>query len=313
MKYELHEACAAWPEMTPAELHDLADDIAKNVLREAIVFTPDGKLLDGRNRAEACDMAGVEPTTVVYDGDPWLFSLSKNRHRRHMTVDQIALVVAKLAMRPHGGDRRSGDFKASNEVLKIADAAKAANVPQTAIESAKAVLKHGAPDEIEAVKTGRAKLRKTADAARSRVRSAKKTSTASRDPIDDVMRELIAKCAGLKAEWRTVAKMSSTVMLATSAIKEALKRLGGAVKTRDGGCGPEYLIDGDRDALLARVESPETVSSALAAAYVEIADLKRHLAEKDAQIVRLTLQLDAAKAVIEREGCESAANPELLN
>jgi hypothetical protein len=37
--------------------------------------------LDGRNRAEACERAGVEPTTVTYDGDPVLFSLSKNKHR----------------------------------------------------------------------------------------------------------------------------------------------------------------------------------------------------------------------------------------
>jgi hypothetical protein len=31
-------------------------------------------------------MADVQPNTVIYDGDPALFSLSKNKHGRHMTA-----------------------------------------------------------------------------------------------------------------------------------------------------------------------------------------------------------------------------------
>ena len=78
LSFELHAACAAWPEMSPAELRDLSDDISANGLREPLTLTPNGQLLDVRNRALACQMAGVELTTVVYDCDPWLFSLSKN-------------------------------------------------------------------------------------------------------------------------------------------------------------------------------------------------------------------------------------------
>ena len=79
--------------MKPEELRDLADDITAYGLRDPITLTPDGLLLDGRNRALACEMAGVEPATMVFDGDPWLFSLSRNKHRRHMTTDQIALIA----------------------------------------------------------------------------------------------------------------------------------------------------------------------------------------------------------------------------
>ena len=69
MKYRLHPACSAWPEMHPGELRELAADIKANGLHEPLTLTPDGLLLDGRNRMLACEMAGVEPATVVYAGD----------------------------------------------------------------------------------------------------------------------------------------------------------------------------------------------------------------------------------------------------
>jgi hypothetical protein len=97
LPWEPHEACLAWREMSAADLSDLANDISANGLRDPITLTADGFLLDGRNRALACIMAGVDPTTAIDDGDPWLFSLSRNKHRRHMSVDQIAMVAATMA------------------------------------------------------------------------------------------------------------------------------------------------------------------------------------------------------------------------
>jgi hypothetical protein len=170
--FELHEACAAWPEMTPADLRDLADDIAANGLHEPITLTANGKLHDGRNRALACAMAGVEPETVIYDGDQWLFSLSKNKHRRHQTIDQLAMIAARLVKTSQGGDRRSEDFKTSNEGLKVGEAAKVLEVPKTAVESARVVVTLGTPEEQRAVDSGEAKVRKTADRIRSRTRKA---------------------------------------------------------------------------------------------------------------------------------------------
>ena len=172
MKYQLHPACSAWPEMPPEALHELANDIAANGLHEPLTLTPDGRLLDGRNRALACEIAGVEPQTVVYDGDPALFSLSKNARRRHMSRDQIALVAARLATRGVGNPSFT---IGSNEPIgparqepSNAEVAAAAGVPETSIKSAKTVLNDGAPEEIEAVKSGKAKLRPTADAIRAR-------------------------------------------------------------------------------------------------------------------------------------------------
>jgi hypothetical protein len=297
MKYELHPACAAWPAMTAEELRELAEDIAANGLRDPVTLTPDGLLLDGRNRALACDMADFDPATTTFDGDPWLFSLSRNKHRRHMSIDQIALVAARLATRTVGNP----NFPiASNEAIGNAEAAKAAGVPETAIDSAKVVLQHGTPEERKAVESGKAKLRKTADQIRNRKRASqgpatprpKKTPVHSSDPIDDLTRELIMKCAGPKAEWRTLDRMASTTRVASSAIEEAIKRLGDAVKTRGG----TFLIEGDRDDLLVRaglmVEQPD--SSA------EITSLRAENAKLRAENDDLRAKLAAASAEIDR-------------
>jgi len=160
----LHPACAAWPEMSPGALCELAEDIAANGLRESITLTPANELLDGRNRYKACVIAGVKPTTVVYAGDPFLFSLSMNKHRRHMSVDDIAMVAAMLVTTEQGMNQ----YEVSSNELTIAAAATASGVSETAIKSARTILRDGTPQEIEAVKTGRAKLRATADAVRAR-------------------------------------------------------------------------------------------------------------------------------------------------
>jgi hypothetical protein len=296
--FELHEACAAWPEMTPEDLRELAADIAANGLHEPLTITPDGKLLDGRNRGLACVMAGVEPTFVTYGGDPWLFSLSKNKHRRHLTTDQIALVAARLATRTVGNPNFA---IGSNEPIGITEVAEASGVSETAIKSAKVVNERGTPEEIESVRSGKAKLRKVADAVRLRapktVRPPAKNEPAhSTDPIYDVARELIAKCADGK--WRTLAKISSATQLAASAIKEALARLGAdRVQTREGASGFEYLILRDEDAQW---------RSLLAAKDGEIAHLKQQLAGKDAEIAQLKAELQSTTKPRRRRQEEAA-------
>ena len=97
-----------------------------------------------------------------------VFPLSRNKHRRHLTTDQIALVAARLATRAVGNPKRS---IASNEAIGNAEAAKAAGVPETAIDSAKVVLQDGTPEERQAVESGKAPLRKTADRIRARRRA----------------------------------------------------------------------------------------------------------------------------------------------
>ena len=98
-------------------------------------------------------------------------------------------------------------------------------------------------------------------------------------------------------------------MRAKAAIKDALKRLGDAVKTRGGDRGDEYLIEVDREELLIRVglmmaqpEQSATDSSA------EIASLRAQLADANAEIERLKNAL--REKVVEMIAAKLAANGE---
>lgn len=89
-----HAAAEAFPMMGEHELNALAVDIAQNGLRQPIVLTTDGFLLDGRNRMEACKRVKVTPVVETYDGDPWTYSRSVNLWRRNMTTGQRAAACA---------------------------------------------------------------------------------------------------------------------------------------------------------------------------------------------------------------------------
>ena len=86
--------------MTEDELAELAADIKANGQREPVVTAEvddEIQLIDGRNRREACKIAGVKPTSRDLNGeDPKAFIISANIHRRHMTKGQLAMVVAMI-------------------------------------------------------------------------------------------------------------------------------------------------------------------------------------------------------------------------
>jgi len=106
---QIHPLAALFPMLAPDDLQSLADDIKENGLRNPIVVDADGVLIDGRNRAKACDMAGVGPTFTVLQGvDREAFIWSVNAKRRQMTKSQIAMVAAMgltldAKARPMGG------------------------------------------------------------------------------------------------------------------------------------------------------------------------------------------------------------------
>jgi ParB-like chromosome segregation protein Spo0J len=63
-KRPVHPIADLFPMMTDEELANLAADIKANGLIHPIVVDKDGVLLDGRNRDRACEIAGIEPSTV---------------------------------------------------------------------------------------------------------------------------------------------------------------------------------------------------------------------------------------------------------
>lgn len=98
-KLDDHPISQIFPMMNATERTELAASIKKDGLREPIMLL-DGKILDGRNRWEACQEAGVEPSFEFYDyrkhgRSPVDYVMDKNAHRRHLTPAQRAAIAAE--------------------------------------------------------------------------------------------------------------------------------------------------------------------------------------------------------------------------
>lgn len=92
----IHPAAELFPLMSDAELSELAADISKNGLVDSIAIH-DGQVIDGRNRLRACELAGISPRfeAVQLTESPIVYVLSKNLHRRHLTISQRAAIGAE--------------------------------------------------------------------------------------------------------------------------------------------------------------------------------------------------------------------------
>ena len=93
-----HPLADMFPLMQGQELEELAADIERRGLRFAIT-TFVGQIVDGRNRALACQMAGAEPRYTSFEGtyeDLPRFIVSVNIHRRHLKPDQRRDLIKKI-------------------------------------------------------------------------------------------------------------------------------------------------------------------------------------------------------------------------
>lgn len=79
-----HPAAEVFPMHDEARIKELAEDIRENGLLEPVVENREGRILDGRARLLACDLAGVPVFWHTYTGDdPWAFTLTKNYETRN--------------------------------------------------------------------------------------------------------------------------------------------------------------------------------------------------------------------------------------
>lgn len=162
-----HPLADVFPLMQGKEFDEFIASIKNNGLRDAIVIY-EGKILDGRNRYRACLVAGIKPRTEQFNGggNPALFVLDRNCHRRHLNESQRAMAVAKLATltvgRPKSNSEQVPNKISSEEVGKIA------RVSGKTIRNAKTIYDHGTVEEIESVVSGKAKVTPTAKAIRKR-------------------------------------------------------------------------------------------------------------------------------------------------
>ena len=96
--YEFHPLAGRFPLMEGAEFEDLANDIATNGQNETVKLF-EGKILDGRNRYQACK-ARKKPCRYENwsgEGDAAAdYVVSMNLHRRHLTPDTRKALVIEL-------------------------------------------------------------------------------------------------------------------------------------------------------------------------------------------------------------------------
>ena len=163
---EPHPICLLMPSADEDELQSLTDDIRVHGLLDPIVLF-EKRILDGRNRAAACESASRGPRYVEFEGtreEALLFVVSHNLKRRHLTKQAVAdTLVDAEDFNLHyelGEPAARSDIKMSAQKIKTAssrDLAKAAGgaVSREMINATRRVKEKAEPELREAVKRGR--------------------------------------------------------------------------------------------------------------------------------------------------------------
>jgi hypothetical protein len=166
MPRQHHPIADLFPMLAEDELKELAADIAERGLLQPIVLDGEGRILDGRNRVAACELAGIEPEFSTYMGDdPDGFALAVNIRRRNLTKGQQAMVIAGAYK--NYTQEHAGDFGVSKQYVSWARI-----VHEYAPELASAV-RAGHPPLAEAYKTAleRKQAVESAESAMARLRA----------------------------------------------------------------------------------------------------------------------------------------------
>lgn len=153
------------PSADEDELQSLIDDIRAHGLLDPIVLF-EKRILDGRNRAAACEIAGLTPRYVEFEGtreEALMFVVSHNLKRRHLTKQAVAdTLVDAEDFNLHyelGEPAAPTDIKMSVQKPKTASSrelAKAAGgvVSREMINATRKVKEKAEPELREAVKRG---------------------------------------------------------------------------------------------------------------------------------------------------------------
>jgi N6-adenosine-specific RNA methylase IME4 len=149
---EIHEAAYLFPEMQEQEFAELKEDIRVNGLQIPIL-TFGEKLVDGRHRLRACMELGIIPRfeQMVAANDASIVQavVGINLHRRHLSEGKRALIGASLTNSAIGSNQHTAGAVSQTKVA--ADL----GISVDSIARGKKVLKHGIPELVEAVSSGR--------------------------------------------------------------------------------------------------------------------------------------------------------------
>lgn len=155
-----HPLAEVFPLVEGDEFQRLVTDIKVNGLRQPIVQL-DGMILDGRNRYRACLAAGRPPryANMPRGTDPLAYVMSANLHRRHLNESQRAMVAARLANMPFGGNQHivetdTGSAPLPTLIVTQSEAATMLDVSSRSLRSAKVVQDKGVASLVGQVERG---------------------------------------------------------------------------------------------------------------------------------------------------------------
>ena len=149
-KMERHYLSEIYGDISQEEFDLLLADVKENGFIDPKIMVFEGKILDGWHRYRvASELELIDSLHFVEKPDginPYSYSKSKNRLRRHLTESQRSqLSVEKNKWIPHGGDRSkspNGDLKSRKEM------AQEANVSLRSIDRSKQVSRLGRSEEV---------------------------------------------------------------------------------------------------------------------------------------------------------------------
>lgn len=185
---EIHPFADIFPLMSDDEFQKLVDDIRLNGQHEPI-WTYQNKIIDGRNRFNACQALKREPLFREWFGGGSLISfvVSLNLHRRHLNESQRAMVAAKLATMERGHNPSIEGKLSQNQASEML------NVSVASVERAAAVLKNALPEIVEQVEHGEMAVSKAAEIAKLPKGKQKRLLKRGRDKMKKLGAELLQK------------------------------------------------------------------------------------------------------------------------
>jgi hypothetical protein len=201
-----HEYADAFPMATDGEIQQMAADIKERGLLNPII-TLDGKILDGRNRARACEIADVTPDYTEYSGtDPLGDVVAWNLHRRQLSTSQRAEVArtlkpmyeeqAKARQAAAGGDRKSlmANLPQAIDGKGAArdQAAAAVGVSGRTVQDAEFVHQH-APELSEKIKAGEMTVNKAKEEVKKREAALKRPAVFNTEEEEEAFYEKAEK------------------------------------------------------------------------------------------------------------------------
>lgn len=272
---QFHPVTEIFPPMSAEEYTALKSDIQANGLHESI-WTYQGKIVDGRNRYQACKDLRIAPRYREWDSKGSLvqFVVSLNLNRRHLTSSQKAVLV--LEIEKHLGEeakRRTGgrpaesyvDGKRLNEEKPVEifppvlgksreRAAKIAGTNGRYVSDAKKIEQQ-APDLLQKVRNGSATIPEAKREIKERERTERRAQAVANGQAAPIVASLyVLRCGDLVVEMDNLEAGSVDVIITDPPypaeylpLYEVLAEKAARV-LRDGGlcvamCGQSYLPD----------------------------------------------------------------------